>query len=159
MVLLSPTRTRYVKVLWDGWDLYGFSSLYKKTRKSSHSQMSLHKRQQFLLRYLKTLSVGPGKVWIRDFPSADQCSPKWDNQVVIKTWTIGRHINRVFADISIHMSVECYSHMLVEFWLSVSHVHILTEVWSECCHGKFVISQENLWQSSTNAWSGTSVAP
>ena len=46
----------------DGWDLYGFSSLSKKTRKSIHLQMSLHKRQQFLLSYLKTLSVGPAKV-------------------------------------------------------------------------------------------------
>ena len=81
-VLLSPTRTRYVKVPWDR--TYGFSSLSKKTRKSIHLQMSLHKRQQFLLSYLKTLSVGPGKVWICDLPSADQCSPKWAKQVVIK---------------------------------------------------------------------------
>ena len=139
---LSPTRTRYVKVLSDGWNLYGFSSLSKKTRKSIHLQMSLHKRQQFLLSYLKTLSVGPAKVWIGDLPSADQSSPKWANQVVIK------------CKLSVNISTECLptyrsicqlsaSHMLVvKFWSSVHHV--LTEVSTKCCHGNFVISQENL---------------
>ena len=99
-------KNKSVKVLWDG--TYGFSSLSEKTRKSNHLQMSLQ-RLHFLLSYLKALSVGPAKVWIHDSPAADQCSPKWANQVVIKLmWTIGRHINRVLADISIHMSVECW---------------------------------------------------
>ena len=108
-VVLSPTRTRYVKVLWDR--TYGFLSLSKKTRNSIHLQMSLHKRQHFLLSYLKTLSVGSAKVWICDLPSADQCSPKWANQVVIKY--------ELSVDISTKtcwptyrsMSVECWSHI------------------------------------------------
>ena len=128
-VLISPTSTRYVKVLWDG--TYSFPSLSEKTRKSIHLQMSLQ-RQPFLLSYLKGLSVGPAKVWIRNLPSADQCSPKWANQVVIK------------CKLSVNISTECLptyrsicqlsaSHMLVEFRSSVSHV--LTEVSTKCCHG------------------------
>ena len=58
-------KNRSVKVLWDG--TYGVSSLSEKTRKSNHLQMSLQ-RQHFLLSYLKTLSVGPAGVWIRDPP-------------------------------------------------------------------------------------------
>ena len=42
-VLLRPTRTRLVKVLWDG--SYSFSSLPEKTKKSNHLQMSVQKRQ------------------------------------------------------------------------------------------------------------------
>ena len=48
------------KGLWDG--AYGLSSLSEKTRKSNHLQMLLQ-RQHFLLNYLKTLSVGPARVW------------------------------------------------------------------------------------------------
>ena len=58
-------KNRSVKVLWDG--TYGFSSLSEKTRKSNRLQMSLQ-RQHFLLRYLKTLSVGPAGVRTRDLP-------------------------------------------------------------------------------------------
>ena len=58
-------KNKSVKVLWDG--TYGFSSLFEKTRKSNHLQMSLQ-RQHFPLSYLKTLSVGPTGVWTRDFP-------------------------------------------------------------------------------------------
>ena len=64
-VLLRPTRTRWVKVLWDG--IYGFSSL-SKTRKSNRLQMSLQ-RQYFPLSYFKTPSVGPAGVWTRDPPA------------------------------------------------------------------------------------------
>ena len=58
-------KNKSVKVLWDG--TYGFSSLSEKTRKSNHLQMSLQ-RQHFLLSYLRTLSVGPARVWTRDLP-------------------------------------------------------------------------------------------
>ena len=58
-------KNKSVKVLWDG--TYGFSSLSENTRKSNHLQMSLQ-RQQFLLSYLKTLSIGPAGVWTRDLP-------------------------------------------------------------------------------------------
>ena len=40
------------------YNAYGFSSLSEKTRKSNRLQMSLQ-RQNFLLSYLKTPSVGP----------------------------------------------------------------------------------------------------
>ena len=120
MVLLSPTRTRYVKVLWDGWDLYGFSSLSKKTTKSIHLQMSLHNRQQFLLSYLKTQSVGPAKVWIRDLPSADQCSPKWANQVIIKC-----EIIRLTYQPCVGRHIDPYvSWVLVTCWLSFGRVSV-----------------------------------
>ena len=56
-VLQEPEK--YKIVLWDG--TYSFSSLFKKTRKSKHLQMSLQ-RQHFLLSNLKTLSVGPAMV-------------------------------------------------------------------------------------------------
>ena len=62
---LMSHKNKSVKVLWDG--TYGFSSLSEKTRKSNHLQMSLQ-RQHFLLSYLKTLSVGPARVWTRDLP-------------------------------------------------------------------------------------------
>ena len=62
----TSRKNRSVKVLWDG--TYGFSSLFEKTRKSNHLQMSLQ-RQYFLLSYLKTLSVGPAGVWTHDLPS------------------------------------------------------------------------------------------
>ena len=58
-------KNKSVKVLWDR--TYGFSSLSEKTRKSNHLQMSLQ-RQHFLLSYLKTLSVGPARVWTGDLP-------------------------------------------------------------------------------------------
>ena len=44
-----------------------FSSLSEKTRKANYLQMSLQ-RQQFLLSYLKTLSVGPAGIRTRDLP-------------------------------------------------------------------------------------------
>ena len=56
-------KNKSVKVLWDGTS--GFSSLSEKIRKSNHLQMSLQ-RQQFLLSYLKTLSVSPAGIWTRD---------------------------------------------------------------------------------------------
>ena len=65
-VLLRPTRTRSGKVLWDGTLRFSYS-VSEKTSKSHRLQMSLQ-RQHFLLRYLKTLSVGPAGVWIRDPP-------------------------------------------------------------------------------------------
>jgi len=146
MVLLSPTRTRYMKVLWDR--PCGFTSLSEKTRNSIHLQMSLQ-RQHFLLSYLKSLSVGPAKVWICDQPPLSRLVlSHWANQVVIK------------YELSVDISTKCWpryrstcqlsaGHMLVECWSSVSHV--LTEVSTKCCHGNFVISQVNLRQSSTNA--------
>ena len=51
-------KNKSVKVLWDG--TYGFSSLSKKTGPLQ--------RQRFLHSYLKTLSVVPAGVWIRDLP-------------------------------------------------------------------------------------------
>ena len=48
------------KGLWDG--AYGLSSLREKTRKSNRLQMLLQ-RQQFLLSYFKTLSVGLTGIW------------------------------------------------------------------------------------------------
>ena len=54
-----------IEVLWDG--TYGLSALSEKTRKSNHLQMSLQ-RQHFLLSYLKTLTVGPARVWTHDLP-------------------------------------------------------------------------------------------
>ena len=58
-------KNKSVKLLWDG--TYGFSSLSEKTRKSNRLHLSLQK-QHFLLSYLKTLSVGPARVWTRDLP-------------------------------------------------------------------------------------------
>ena len=52
-------------MLWDG--TYGFLSLSEKIRKSDRLQMSLQ-QQRFFLSYLKTLSVGPAGVRIRDLP-------------------------------------------------------------------------------------------
>ena len=65
-VLLRPPRTRSVKVLWDG--THGFSSLSEKTRKSNRLQMYYWQRQQFLLSYLKTVSVGQAGVRTHDLP-------------------------------------------------------------------------------------------
>ena len=59
-------KSTSVKVLWDG--TYGFLSLSEKTRKSNHLQMSLQ-RQQFLLSYFKTTSVGPAVVWTPQTPT------------------------------------------------------------------------------------------
>ena len=50
---------------WDG--AYGLSSLSEKTRNSNRLQM-LFQRQYFLLSYLKTLSVGPARVWTYSLP-------------------------------------------------------------------------------------------
>ena len=61
----TSRKNKSVKVLWNG--TYGFSSLSEKTRKSNHLQISLQ-RQDFLLSYLKVLSVGPARVWTRDLP-------------------------------------------------------------------------------------------
>ena len=54
-----------IQVLWDGTS--DLSSLSEKTRKSNHLQMPLQ-RQQFLLSYLKTLSVGPVGICTHDLP-------------------------------------------------------------------------------------------
>ena len=69
-----------MKVLWDG--TYGFSSLSEKTRQSNCFQMSLQ-RQHFLLSYLKTLSVGPARVWTRNLPLSGRAL-NWDNQAAAK---------------------------------------------------------------------------
>ena len=64
----SPEFFLYVlltKVLWDG--AYGLSSLSEKTWKSNRLQM-LSQRQDFLLTYLKTLSVGLAAVWTYGLP-------------------------------------------------------------------------------------------
>ena len=53
-------NNKSVKVLWDR--TYGCSSLSEKTRQSKN----LLQRQHFLLSYLKTLSVGPARVWTCD---------------------------------------------------------------------------------------------
>ena len=53
-------KNKSVKVLWDR--TYGCSSLSEKTRQSKN----LLQRQHFLLSYLKTLSVGPARVWTCD---------------------------------------------------------------------------------------------
>ena len=55
----TSSPSLYEQWLWDG--THGLSSLSEKTRKSNHLQMSLQ-RQHFLLRYWKTLSVGPAGV-------------------------------------------------------------------------------------------------
>ena len=54
-VLLRPIELSTFMELWDGTS--GLSSLSEKTRKSNHLQMKLQ-RQNFLLSYLKTPSVG-----------------------------------------------------------------------------------------------------
>ena len=65
-VFLRPTRTRKVKVLWNG--AYSFSFLSDKTRKSNRLQTSFQ-RQHFHLSYFKTLSVDPAGVWTLDLPT------------------------------------------------------------------------------------------
>ena len=67
-------------MLWDG--AYGFSSLSEKTRKSNHLQMSLQ-REDFLLSYLKNLSVDPVGIWTREPRSADRRSPYRANQAAV----------------------------------------------------------------------------
>ena len=62
-VLLSPTRTIQLKVLWD-WS-YGLRSLSEKTRKANLLHMSLQRRN-FLVRPL--VSVWPWFQWTCDFP-------------------------------------------------------------------------------------------
>ena len=114
-------KNRYVKVLWDSWDLCGFSSLTKKTRKSIHLQTSLHKRQQFLLSYLKALSVGQAKVWIRNLPSADQCSPKWANQC---KWLLNVNYRSTYQP-NVCRHIDPYvSWVLVTCWLSFGRVSV-----------------------------------
>ena len=54
-VLLRPVELSTFKELWDGTS--GLLSLSEKTRKSNHLEMKLQ-RQDYLLSYLKTLSVG-----------------------------------------------------------------------------------------------------
>ena len=54
-VLLRPVELSTFKELWDGTS--GLLSLSEKTRKSNHLEMKLQ-RQNFLLSYLKTLTVG-----------------------------------------------------------------------------------------------------
>ena len=58
-------KNRSVKVLWDR--TYSSLSLFEKTRKSNHLQMSLQ-RQNFLLSFLKTLSVDLAGVWTCNLP-------------------------------------------------------------------------------------------
>ena len=58
-------KNRSAKVLWHG--TYSSLSLFEKTRKSNHLQMTLQ-RQHFLLSFLKTLSVGPAGVRTRNLP-------------------------------------------------------------------------------------------
>ena len=56
--LLCPTRIRTVKEVWH--EAYGFQSLSEKTRMSKGSTFSV--------RYFKTLSVGPARVWTHNLP-------------------------------------------------------------------------------------------
>ena len=67
------------KGLWDG--AYGLSSLSEKTRKSNRLQMLLQ-RQQFLLCYLKNLSVGPAEV--ASSRSADRRLSHWANRAAVE---------------------------------------------------------------------------
>ena len=64
-VLLRITKTIQVKVLLDG--SYGFPSLSEKTRKVNLLHMSLQRRN-FLLSYLKTLSVGLAGISVNPRP-------------------------------------------------------------------------------------------
>ena len=61
--------TSHGQYVWDGTS--GLSSLPEKTRKSNHLQMSLQ-RKEFILSYLKTLSVGPAGAWTHDLPHGSQ---------------------------------------------------------------------------------------
>ena len=56
-------------MLWDR--TYSFLSLYEKTRKSNHLQMSLQ-RLHFLLSYLKILRVDPAGLGLKPWPPAQQ---------------------------------------------------------------------------------------
>ena len=81
-------KNKSVKVLWDG--TYGFLSLSEKTRKSNHLQMSLQ-RQHFLHSYLKTLSVGPARVWTCDLvllsrPNQAACVASVSVKVPCESW-------------------------------------------------------------------------
>ena len=62
---LMSHRVVYEQGLWDGTS--GLLSLSEKTWKSNHLQMSLQ-RQNFLLSYFKTLSVGPAGIQTHDLP-------------------------------------------------------------------------------------------
>ena len=64
-VLLRITKTIQVKVLWDG--SYGFPSLSEKTRKVNLLHMSLQRRN-FLLSYLKTLSLDLARTSVNSRP-------------------------------------------------------------------------------------------
>ena len=59
-VFFKVPQNLFVQEVWDG--AYGLSSSCKEAWKSYRLQMSLQ-RQHFLLSYLKTLSVGPARVW------------------------------------------------------------------------------------------------
>ena len=62
----NVTQIYYMcKGLWDG--AYRLSSLSEKTRKSNRLRMFLQ-REHFTLSYLKTLSIGPAKVWTYSLP-------------------------------------------------------------------------------------------
>ena len=73
-VLLRPPIT-------DQWsavrpELRLFVLKCEKTRESNHLQISLQ-RQHFLLSYLKTLSVGPARIWTRNLPLGTRRFPNW----------------------------------------------------------------------------------
>ena len=71
-ITFNVTELSTFKELWDGTS----SSLSEKTRKSNHLQMKLQ-RQHFLLRYLKTLSVGPVGVELTTSRVTARCTTKW----------------------------------------------------------------------------------
>ena len=89
-VRLRPTRTRKVKVLWDG--TYSISSLSGKTQNSDHLLKSLQ-RQHFLLSYLKTLCVGPAGVRsLSPWPPAQQTSALRTELTRLRTKSRSRRI-------------------------------------------------------------------
>ena len=68
----------------------------EKTRESNHLQISLQKHH-FLLSYLKTLSVGPARIWTRDLPLGRRRFPNrtyhawrfaqgWKLKILIPCW-------------------------------------------------------------------------
>ena len=73
----TSDENKSVKVLWDG--TYGFSSLFEKTRKCNHLQMSLQ-RQHFLLSYLRPWVLVRAGFEPATSRSADRRSPNWANQ-------------------------------------------------------------------------------
>ena len=72
--LLHPTRTKWVKALWDG--TCAFWSLSEKTRKSNHLQMiviTIQRQHGFLLSYFKILSTKFWSGWgLNLWPPAQQ---------------------------------------------------------------------------------------